>query len=90
MLRATSVVSASQKGKFENTIRGGYPATFALRLMFKDLGLILRLAESLSVATPAVAAARQTEIIEQARNGGREEDFSVVIRTLQELSGVPS
>lgn len=89
-LSQTSVVSASQKGKFENMIRGEYPATFALRLMFKDLGLILRLAESLSVAMPAVAAARQTEIIEQARHGGREEDFSVVIRTLQELSGVPS
>ena len=89
-LSQTSVVSSSQKGKFENMIRGEYPVTFALRLMFKDLGLILKLAESLSVATPAVAAARQTEIIEQARNGGREQDFSVVIRTLQELSGVPS
>jgi len=84
----TSVVSPSQKGKFDNMIRGEYPATFALRLMSKDFGLVLRLAESLSVAMPAVAAARQTDIIEQARTGGHEEDFSVVVRTLQELAGV--
>jgi 3-hydroxyisobutyrate dehydrogenase-like beta-hydroxyacid dehydrogenase len=63
-----------RKRKFENMIGGEYPATFALRLMFKDLGLILRLAESLSVTMPAEAAARPTEIIERARNDGREED----------------
>jgi len=37
-----------------------------------------------------VAVARQTDLIEQARTGGHEEDFSVVARTLQELAGVPS
>jgi 3-hydroxyisobutyrate dehydrogenase-like beta-hydroxyacid dehydrogenase len=89
-LAQTSVVSPAQKGKFENAVRGEYPATFALRMMSKDFGLILTLAQSLSVATPAVAAARQIEIITQARNRGREEDFSAVIRTLQELSGIPS
>jgi 3-hydroxyisobutyrate dehydrogenase len=89
-LAETSVVSASQKGKFENIIRGEYPATFALRLMSKDFGLVLRLAESLSVAMPSAAVARQMDIIEQARSGGREEDFSAVIRTLHELAGVPS
>lgn len=89
-LAHTSVVSPSQKGKFDNIIRGDYPATFALRLMSKDFGLVLRLAESLSVAMPAVAVARQIDIIAQARTGGHEEDFSVVVRTLQELAGVPS
>lgn len=89
-LTLTSVVSPSQKGKFENMIRGEYPATFALRLMSKDFGLVLRLAESLLVAMPAAAVARQMDIIEQARSGGREEDFSAVIRTLHELAGVAS
>ncbi|MHB8733511.1 MAG: NAD(P)-dependent oxidoreductase [bacterium] len=89
-LAETSVVSPSQKSKFENVKRGEYPATFALRLMSKDLGLVLRLAESLSVAMPAAAAARQMDLIAQGRSGGREEDFSSVIRTLHELAGVPS
>jgi 3-hydroxyisobutyrate dehydrogenase-like beta-hydroxyacid dehydrogenase len=89
-LAETSVVSPSQKAKFENMMRGEYPATFALRLMSKDFGLVLRLAESLSVAMPAAAVARQMDLIEQARSGGREEDFSAVIRTLHELGGAPS
>jgi 3-hydroxyisobutyrate dehydrogenase-like beta-hydroxyacid dehydrogenase len=90
VLSQTAVVSASQRSKFDNIIRGEYPPAFALRLMFKDFGLILRFAESLSVTTPAVAAARQMEMIELARNGQRDEDFSVVIRTVQRLSGMPS
>ena len=44
--------------------------------MSKDFGLILRLAESLSVAMPAAAVAKQIDTVEQARRPGREEDFS--------------
>ena len=36
---------------------------------------------------PATAAAKQVDIIENARSRGREEDFSAVIRTIQDLSG---
>jgi len=89
VLADTSVVSPSQKSKFDNIMRGEYPPAFALRLMSKDLGLVLRLAESLSVAMPAAAAARQMDLIAQIRSGGREEDFSAVIRTLNDLAGVP-
>jgi 3-hydroxyisobutyrate dehydrogenase-like beta-hydroxyacid dehydrogenase len=88
VLGSTSVVSAAQKGKFENITRGEFPAAFALRMMSKDFGLILRLAESLSVAMPAVAVAKQIDTVEQARHPGREEDFSAVVRTIQELSGI--
>ncbi|HEV2439361.1 MAG TPA: NAD(P)-dependent oxidoreductase [bacterium] len=88
-LAETSVVSPSQKSKFDNMMRGEYPPAFALRLMSKDFGLVLRLAESLSVAMPAAAAARQMDLVAQVRSGGREEDFSAVIRTLHELAGVP-
>jgi 3-hydroxyisobutyrate dehydrogenase-like beta-hydroxyacid dehydrogenase len=86
-LLLTAVVSPAQKGKFENVKRGVYPAAFALRMMSKDYSLILRLAESHSVAMPATAAAKQIDIIENARSGGREEDFSAVVRTVQDLSG---
>ncbi len=78
----------AQKGKFENVTRGEFLAAFALRMMSKDYGLILRLAESLSVAMPTVAVAKQIDTVEQARSPGREEDFSAVVRTMQELSGI--
>ncbi len=87
-LGTTSVVSPAQKGKFENVTRGEFPAAFALRMMSKDYGLILRLAESLSVAMPTVAVAKQIDTVEQALSKGREEDFSAVVRTMQELSGI--
>jgi 3-hydroxyisobutyrate dehydrogenase len=89
-LELTSVVSPAQKVKFDNIRRGDYPAAFALRMMSKDYGLILRLAEALSVAMPATAAARQIDLVENARRRGRDsdEDFSAVIRTVQELSGL--
>jgi 3-hydroxyisobutyrate dehydrogenase-like beta-hydroxyacid dehydrogenase len=56
--------------------------------MAKDFSLILRLAESLSVAMPAVAVAKQIDTVEQAWSRGREEDFSAVVRTMLELSGL--
>lgn len=87
-LQTTSVVSPAQKAKFENVRSGNYPAAFALRMMSKDFGLILRLAESHSVAMPATAAAKQVDNIANARDGGRDEDFSTVIRTIQQLSGL--
>jgi 3-hydroxyisobutyrate dehydrogenase len=88
VLGSTAVVSAAQKGKFENVARGEFPAAFPLRMMSKDFALILRLAESLSVAMPTVAVAKQIETVEQVRSQGREEDFSAVVRTMQELSGI--
>ncbi|HLY21171.1 MAG TPA: NAD(P)-dependent oxidoreductase [bacterium] len=88
VLGSTSVVSAAQKGKFDNITRGEFPTAFALRMMSKDFGLILRLAESLAVAMPAAAVAKQIDTVEQARRPGREEDFSAVVRTIQELSGI--
>jgi len=87
-LGSTSVVSPAQKGKFENVLHGEFPAAFALRMMAKDYSLILKLAETLSVAMPAVAVAKQIDSVEQARSRGREEDFSAVVRTMQELSGM--
>ena len=87
-LGSTSVVSPAQKGKFENIARGEFPVAGPLRMMSKDFGLILRLAESLPVAMPALAVAKQIYTVEQARSQGREEDFSAVVRTMQELSGI--
>ncbi len=89
-LGETAVLSPSQKSKLENARKGEYPATFPLRLMFKDFGLILESAMKLSVPMPATAAAQQTCIAEHKRQSadGRDEDFSSVIRAMEQSAGV--
>jgi 3-hydroxyisobutyrate dehydrogenase-like beta-hydroxyacid dehydrogenase len=89
VLEQTSVVTPGQKAKLQlqkihNT--GEVPVQFPLRLMWKDLGNVLRLAEQRSVPMPVTAAAQQAFAIEQAKRA--EEDFSAVIHTMEQLAGV--
>jgi 3-hydroxyisobutyrate dehydrogenase-like beta-hydroxyacid dehydrogenase len=90
VLGETAVVSPSQKSKLENARTDEYPAAFPLRLMFKDFGLIAATAMDLSVPMPATAAAAQVAAAEHARQlaAHRDEDFSVVVRTMERLAGV--
>jgi 3-hydroxyisobutyrate dehydrogenase-like beta-hydroxyacid dehydrogenase len=89
MLGETVVLSPSQKSKLEHARTGEYPATFPLRLMYKDFGLVSQYAQELSVAMPSTAAAAQVCAVEHARHGAQEdEDFSAVIRTAQQLAGL--
>jgi 3-hydroxyisobutyrate dehydrogenase-like beta-hydroxyacid dehydrogenase len=83
-LAGTAVLSPSQRSKFDNIQHDEYPATFPLRLMFKDFGLILRRALELSVAMPATAAAAQVAATEHAREmrADLDEDLSAVVRTM--------
>ena len=89
VLGGTAVLSPSQKSKLENARKGAYPATFPLRLMFKDFALILRQAMELSVPMPITAAAEQVCAAEYARQSaaGIDEDFSSVIRTMERMAG---
>jgi 3-hydroxyisobutyrate dehydrogenase len=84
-LAETSVLSPSQRSKFENIQRDEYPGTFPQRLMFKDFGLVLQRALELAVAMPATAAAAQVAAAEHAREAAAhlDEDFSVVVRTMR-------
>jgi len=84
VLEETSVLATGQKRKLDNARTGQYPVQFPLRLMWKDLVNVLRLAQQQAVPMPATAAAQQAFAIEQAR--GVEEDFSVVMRTARELA----
>lgn len=86
VLEHTAVVSPSQKAKLENGRKEDYPVTFALRLMWKDFGLVMRLAQECVVPMPTTAAAHQMCTVEHAKNV--EEDFSAVIRTMEELAGI--
>jgi 3-hydroxyisobutyrate dehydrogenase len=90
VLSETAVVSPSQKAKLENVRKDEYPPAFALRLMFKDFGLIVGMAMELSVPMPATAAAVQVATAEHARQvaAHTDEDFSVVISAMQRLAGV--
>ena len=46
--------------KAPNLLKGEFKPSFPLRLMHKDLGLALELANQLGVGLPATAAARET------------------------------
>jgi 3-hydroxyisobutyrate dehydrogenase len=84
-LAETSVLSPSQRSKFDNIQHDEYPATFPLRLMFKDFSLILQWALELAVAMPATAAAAQVAATEHAREAAAhvDDDLSAVVRTMR-------
>jgi 3-hydroxyisobutyrate dehydrogenase-like beta-hydroxyacid dehydrogenase len=87
VLQQTSVLTAGQKAKLQNVRNDTYPIQFALRLMWKDFGNVMRLAQEFQVPLPATAAAHQVSAIAQRQ--GVDEDFSAVIRTMAELAGLP-
>jgi len=85
-LAETSVISPSQRSKFDNITRDEYPAMFPQRLMFKDLALVLQHALELAVAMPATAAATQVAAAEHAREAAAhvDDDLSVVVRAMRQ------
>ncbi len=65
--------------KAPNLLKGEYVPSFPLRLMHKDLGLALDLANQLGVALPATAAAR--EIYSAVKGAAKEDlDYSAVMQ----------
>src|SRR2546427_178375 len=90
VLGETAVISPSQKTKLENVRTDEYPPAFALRLMFKDFGLIVETGMDLAVPMPATAAAVQVAAAERARQLAThtDEDFSVIVRAMERLAGV--
>ena len=69
-LGQTAVVAPSYKGKLENARRSSYPVTFALQLMYKDFGLILREAMEFAVPMP-VTVVRSSSVPLNTRSGER-------------------
>jgi 3-hydroxyisobutyrate dehydrogenase-like beta-hydroxyacid dehydrogenase len=65
--------------KAPNLLKGEYTPSFPLRLMHKDLGLALDLANQLGVALPATAAARET--YNYVKGAAKEDlDYSAVMK----------
>src|SRR6266516_2501368 len=84
VLGQTTVLTPGQKSKLENVRREEYPANFALSLMHKDFSLVLSRAYDLSVSMPATAAAQQMYTAAMAT--GRDADFSIMIKFMEELA----
>jgi len=84
-LAETSVLSLSQRSKFDNIQRDEYPAMFPQRLMFKDFSLIMQRALELAVAMPATAAAAQVAAAEHTRETAAhvDDDLSAVVRAMR-------
>jgi 3-hydroxyisobutyrate dehydrogenase-like beta-hydroxyacid dehydrogenase len=83
-LTRTAVVAPAHLGKLATAKRNDYTAQFPLRLMRKDFDLILSKTADLRVEMPATVAARERNAVEAAQSG--DEDFSAVIRLMEELT----
>jgi 3-hydroxyisobutyrate dehydrogenase-like beta-hydroxyacid dehydrogenase len=81
-LAKTAVVAQAHAGKLVSAKRNDYTPQFPVRLMRKDFGLILNEAAHLGISMPATEAAAAINSEEAA--SGREEDFSAVIRRMEQ------
>jgi len=81
-LARTAVVSPVQIGKLDSAKRHDYTPQFPIRLMHKDFGLALSAAVRAGLSLPATEAAAAVNAAETA--SGRDEDFSAVLRRMEE------
>ena len=84
-LAKTAVVSPVQAAKLASAKAQDYAPQFPIRLMHKDFGLALIAAARAHLRLPATEAAAVANAAE-FRNGA-EEDFSAVIRRMEQLAG---
>jgi len=85
VLAKTAVVSPVQTAKLASAKAHEFAPQFPIRLMRKDFGLALRAAARAGLALPATEAAAVVNAVE-SRSGG-EEDFSAVIRHMEQAAG---
>jgi 3-hydroxyisobutyrate dehydrogenase len=83
-LAKTAVVAPAHAGKLASGKAGDYTPQFPLRLMRKDFGLILNEAARVGLS---MAATESAAISFDESASSREEDFSVVIRQMEEQVG---
>jgi 3-hydroxyisobutyrate dehydrogenase-like beta-hydroxyacid dehydrogenase len=85
-LAKTAVVAPAHVGKLTSAKKNDYAPQFPVRLMHKDFGLILAAAGQSGLAMPATEAA--AAINSEEAVGRREEDFSAVIRLMEQHAGL--
>jgi 2-hydroxy-3-oxopropionate reductase len=87
VLKTTGAASRVLETRDSNILNGQYKAQFLLKLIVKDLGLVLDTAATDSVPMPISGVVRQIYI--QAMADGRgDEDYSAVVATAEKLSKV--
>jgi 3-hydroxyisobutyrate dehydrogenase-like beta-hydroxyacid dehydrogenase len=86
VLAKTAVVAPAHAGKLATAKRNDYAPQFPIRLMYKDFGLVLTAAAQYGLSMPATEAAAVVNSAE-AESGG-EEDFSAVIRRMEQQVGL--
>ena len=82
------MIAPAHLGKLAKIAINDYTPQFPLRLMNKDFELILNAAARDQVRMPATEAAFYVNSEELA--GGDEEDFSAVLRRMEEVAGIPN
>jgi 3-hydroxyisobutyrate dehydrogenase len=87
VLSKTAVVAPAHVGKLARVAINDYTPQFPLRLMNKDFQLILKAATKEHLRMPATEAAFYVNSEELA--GGGNEDFSAVLRRMEEIAGIP-
>jgi 3-hydroxyisobutyrate dehydrogenase len=86
VLSQTAVIAPAHVGKLAKIAIHDYTPQFPLRLMNKDFTLILKAAAEARIPMPATEAAFHVNSEELA--GGEEEDFSAVLRRMEEGAGI--
>jgi len=86
VLSKTAVVAPAHVGKLARIATNDYSPQFPLRLMNKDFDLILNAAAKAQVRMPATEAAFYVNSEELA--GENNEDFSAVLRRMEEVAGI--
>src|SRR5271166_5135273 len=88
VLAKTAVIAPAHVGKLARVATNDYSPQFPLRLMHKDFQLILDEAAQEKLTMPSTEAAFRVNSEELAHSG--EEDFSAVLRRMEEVAGVES
>lgn len=86
VLSQTAVITPAHVGKLARIAINDYTPQFPLRLMNKDFKLILEAAADARIPMPATEAAFHVNSEELA--GGKEEDFSAVVRRMEGVAGI--
>jgi 3-hydroxyisobutyrate dehydrogenase-like beta-hydroxyacid dehydrogenase len=86
VLSKTAVIAPAHVGKLARAALNDYSPQFPLRLMNKDFQLILQAAAQERMLMPVTEAAFRVNSDELAQND--EEDFSAVLRRMEEVAGI--
>jgi 3-hydroxyisobutyrate dehydrogenase-like beta-hydroxyacid dehydrogenase len=86
VLSKTAVIAPAHVGKLARVAINDYTPQFPLRLMNKDFQLILKAAAEAHFPMPVTEAAFQVN--SEELSDGKEEDFSAVLRRMEEVAGI--